>query len=121
MNRGTAAALILLLAGCSKPSPSQQASEQAKQVAQEAGLECAIGPEAAWSSDCGLERDGDSLTIRHPDGGFRRFRILSDGRGVEAADGSEKAQLQIVDQGRVEIRIGGDRYRMPVRIAGAGQ
>lgn len=121
MNRTLAIALTLMLAGCSKPSPSQQQSEQAKQVAQEAGLECAIGPDAAWSGDCGLERDGPNLTIRHPDGGFRRFHILSDGHGVEAADGAEKAQLQIVDQGRVEIRVGGDRYRMPVRIAGASQ
>lgn len=118
------AAIILtaLLGSCgSGPASSQQGKGPAGSAMEVAGLECATGPDAAWSGDCSLERQGDLLTIRHADGGFRRFRILSDGHGLEAADGAEAARLQIVDKGRVEIRIGGDRYRLPVQITGAAR
>lgn len=81
--------------------------------------DCAIGTDAAWARDCLIERKGEMLTIRHPDGGFRRFRVLADGRGLEAADGAEMARLQIVEAGLVEIRIGGDRYRLPVKVTGS--
>ncbi len=102
----------LSIAAC-KQTPTTSFGEVVKPDAQ---LECAIGADDAWSKDCILERDGDLLTIRHPDGGFRRLRILSDGRGLEAADGSEQAAIQIVDQGRLEARIGGNRYRLPARM-----
>ncbi len=102
----------LLVAAC-KQTPTTPFGDKVQPDAQ---LECAIGTDGAWSKDCTLERDGDGLTIRHPDGGFRRFRVLSDGRGLEALDGSEQAAIQIVDEGRIEARIGGDRYRLPARM-----
>ncbi len=102
----------LMIAAC-KQVPTTPFGEEVKPDAQ---LECAIGTDGAWSKDCTLERNGDRLTIRHPDGGFRRFRVLSDGRGLEAADGSEQAAIQIVDEGRIEARIGSDRYRLPARM-----
>ncbi|MEQ6334851.1 hypothetical protein [Sphingobium sp. MK2] len=81
--------------------------------------ECAIGPDAAWARDCVIERAGNMMTIRHPDGGFRRFTVLDDGRGLEAADGAEEARLQLIGKDQIEIRIGGDRYRMSVQVAGS--
>lgn len=113
-------AACLMLAGCGDaPSDKKAALVQAGGATRDiTDVECAIGTDGAWSSDCMSDRTGDALTIRNPDGGFRRFRILSDGRGLEAADGSEIAQVQMVDGNRIEVRIGGDRYRLPVKIAG---
>lgn len=115
---------LLLLAGCggeaAKPGNDgdEVVSVAAKAPVDDGMADCAIGPDAAWGRDCTVERSGDMLVLRHGDGGFRRFRVLADGRGLEAADGSEIAQLQIVEGDRIEMRIGGDRYRLPVKIAG---
>lgn len=112
----------LLLAGCGGETGKLGNEVQPEQVAapvDDGKADCAIGADAGWARDCRIERAGEMLTIRHPDGGFRRFRVLADGRGLEAADGAEMARLQIVETGLVEIRIGGDRYRLPVKVAGS--
>jgi hypothetical protein len=116
----------LLLAACGGETGKlgnevqpEQAAAGASSPVDDGKADCAIGADAAWARDCLIERAGDLLTIRHPDGGFRRFRVLADGRGLEAADGAETARLQIVETGLVEIRIGGDRYRLPVKVAGS--
>ena len=79
-------------------------------------IDCAIG-KGAWSRECGVEREGDMLTLRHRDGGFRRLRIVQDGRGLVSADGAEDAKLTIIDKGLVEVTIGADRYRLPATVA----
>lgn len=79
-------------------------------------IDCAIG-KGDWSRECGVEREGDMLTLRHPDGGFRRLRIVQDGRGLVSADGAEDAKLTIIDKGLVEVTIGADRYRLPATVA----
>ncbi len=112
----------LLLAACGGETGklgNEAQPEQAAEPVDDGKADCAIGADAAWARDCLIERAGEILTIRHPDGGFRRFRVLADGRGLEAADGAETARLQIVEAGLVEIRIGGDRYRLPVKVAGS--
>lgn len=109
---GAMLTMCLALASCDQ-TPTTPFGGEARPDAQ---VDCAIGAEGGWSRDCALERAGDLLTIRHPDGGFRRFRILSDGRGLEAADGAEPAHVQIVDKDRIEVRMGGDRYRLPARM-----
>lgn len=80
-------------------------------------VECAIGKNGGWARNCPVERAGDMLTLRHPDGGFRRFRIVHDGRGLIAADGAEQGKLAIMDKGRIELAVGDDRYRLPATIA----
>lgn len=52
------------------------------------------------------------LVVRHPDGGFRRFEVVHDGRGVVAADGAHSAQIALRG-GDVEVAVGTDRYRFP--------
>lgn len=79
-------------------------------------IDCAIG-KGDWSRACGVEREGDMLTLRHPDGGFRRLRIVQDGRGLVSADGAEDAKLTIIDKGLVEVTIGIDQYRLPATVA----
>lgn len=57
------------------------------------------------------------LTIRHPDGGFRRFHILEDQRGLASADGAEAAKIAIVADGQIEVSAGEDHYRLPATIS----
>lgn len=105
--------VLLLLSGC------QQGASDRQGTAHAAGsgdlVECRAAGQ--WARDCAAERDGDLLTLRHPDGGFRRLRILSDGRGLEAADGSEPARVTIIDGQRIEVTVGTDAYRLPAQIA----
>jgi hypothetical protein len=75
------------------------------------GIECAIGG-GEFERGCAIERTGEqSLTLRHPDGGFRRLRV-ENGNPV-AADGAEPARVTSAAGGVVEISIGSDRYRIP--------
>ena len=108
MNRilgGSFLLCLLLLAGCSSPEGRHET------------IPCAIGTDAAWSSDCPVERNRDMLTIRHADGGFRRFLIVRDGNGLVAADGAEQASILITGKDEIELSIGHDRYRLPARFA----
>lgn len=98
----------LLLAGCGEPG---------------AGLDrilCAVGGAAEMTSACTVERAGSPggtvLTLRHPDGGFRRLLITGDGRGVIAADGAAPATVTIAEGGKIEVGLAGDRYRLPATI-----
>lgn len=80
-------------------------------------IECALAGAGGFSEDCTMERDereGQSLLIvRHPDGGFRRFELGVPERGMITADGAEVAEVTRHD-GFVEVRVGADRYRLPV-------
>ncbi|WP_176595762.1 hypothetical protein [Sphingobium aromaticivastans] len=99
--------LCLVLAGCGH-SPDSGGAET---------IACAIGANAAWSDDCLVERVRDLVTVRHADGGFRRFRIVHDGRGVVPADGAERAAISIAGKDEIELSVGQDRYRLPARFA----
>lgn len=55
----------------------------------------------------------DELVVRHPDGGFRRFELGVPGRGLITAAGADQAEVTNRD-GLVEVRVGADRYRLPV-------
>lgn len=81
--------------------------------------DCAIGANAGWSRSCAVERDGGILTIRHADGGFRRFHIMKDGRGLATVDGAEQAAVAVIGKGQIELTVGEDRYRLPATIASA--
>ncbi|WP_352000023.1 hypothetical protein VVT58_04525 [Sphingobium sp. SJ10-10] len=105
--------LCLALAGCGRPSGSGGLADEGHEM-----IPCAIGADAAWKDDCPVEHDHDLLTIRHADGGFRRFLIVHDGRGVVPADGAENAAILIAGKGEIELRAGQDRYRLPAQFAG---
>ncbi|WP_374138870.1 MULTISPECIES: hypothetical protein [unclassified Sphingomonas] len=85
-------------------------------------ITCAIAPASALTRTCIVETaqdaDGQLLTIRHPDGGFRRLRVTTDGRGVIAADGAEVAIVKLVSDYEIEVAIGGDRYMLPATTSG---
>lgn len=111
-----ALALLAGLSACGKAGeqpaqPSPQASESAS------GVPCRVGKAGPMTPDCAIEREGSGegavLTIRHPDGGFRRLQLVKDGRGVVAADGAESAVVYLTGDGQAEIAIGDDLYRLP--------
>lgn len=83
-------------------------------------ISCAIAPATAFVPTCIVEITSDTngrvLTIRHPDGGFRRLRITSDGRGVITADGAELAAVAVTGNNEIEVTVSGDRYRLPATI-----
>lgn len=124
---GAAFASLCFIAACSpeaaekSPAAEEEAKEQPTRSASGNELiECAIGGAQWFLRECEVEKgsaeDGSRiLIVRHPDGGFRRFTVLTDGRGLEPADGAEQAQADLVD-GRLDIRVADDRYRFPATV-----
>ncbi|RPF68833.1 hypothetical protein [Aurantiacibacter spongiae] len=80
-------------------------------------IECALEGAGSFAPDCTMQRgEGrgtDVLIVRHPDGSFRRFELGVPGRGIVTADGMEQAEVER-GEGLVELRVGSDRYRIPV-------
>jgi len=105
--------LILMLAACDAGPPSIVGDTE---KGDDGHVACLIEGQSAWTRDCSYEKDGAILTLRHADGGFRRFRIVSDGRGLEPADGAEGASIKIIDDGLIEVTVGTDRYRLPATM-----
>ena len=104
------AALLCFVAACEGPPAASSAEER---------IECAIEGAAAFERVCTVERtDGPEvlLTLRSPDGSFRRLAVTGDGRGVAAADGAEAATVAVVGKDLIEVSVGSDRYRLPARV-----
>jgi|GEM_PF-333840 len=127
---GCLLAMPVFLAACQPsdgddvPDPAELAKEPVDYDFDDE-IECALNGGQEFSPFCRVQRvkqdDGSMvLVVRHPDGGFRRFLVLTDGRGLEAADGSEEAASAVVD-GRLDITVGQDRYRFPATVKAKGQ
>src|SRR5690606_31707298 len=101
---------ILALAACSGAGKAPRVAEGKAHIA------CALGAGEKFAPVCAVERtsqgDAKVLVVHHPDGGFRRFLVLTDGRGLAAADGADEARLAMAD-GLLEVRVAGDSYRFP--------
>jgi hypothetical protein len=106
-------AALLLLASCGGPPPGGAAAAGDR-------IECRAEGEAAFARSCTVETfdsdDGRLLTIRKADGGFRRLRVTTDGTGIVAADGAERTRVTVLPGNRIEVEIGGDRFRLPARV-----
>jgi hypothetical protein len=121
---GFAAALLVLVAACGGDTTDADLkaaeSAAAKDAALDGRVECALAGKTEFVRNCTVERytntEGQFLTIKHPDGGFRRFKILTNGRGVEPADGFDpNFKVTPIDADFAEIRSGEDSYRIPAR------
>ena len=109
-----------------KPTAADKASAakaeaNARAIAEAEGrVECAGPGEKVFAYACAIDRtqtqDGLYLTLRHPDGGFRRLLVTQDGRGVIAADGAEKAEVTPLAPDLIEVELGGARYRLPATV-----
>jgi hypothetical protein len=112
--------LTLALAGCDKSAPG--AGQTTADATKGASVPCALAGSTSFAAQCTVERmtAGNSLVLvmHHPDGGFRRLLVATDGRGVMTADGSEPATVAVVDPGTIEVGVGGDRYRLPATVKG---
>jgi hypothetical protein len=110
---------VLLVAACGKAeAPNATVSDDGR-------IDCRIGADGQFQRYCTVERapgaEGLLLTVRKPDGGFRRLVAPRDGRGVAAADGAEQPQVTIVGENLIEVAIGGDAFRLPARIGPVSQ
>lgn len=122
-------ALTLLLTACENRPDNAVLAEAEKRAAAQAGddgkIECAINGDSNFTRDCFTERlsgeGGVTMIIRHPDGGFRRFNVLTDGHGLEAADGFDKAQVSIAEDGKILVSVGPDKYLLPAQIKPGAQ
>lgn len=121
-------AVPLLLSGCNwfgEDAEKVPAGEEAKPEPTMAAngnelIECAIGGGQWFLRECEVEKTKDEdgatvLVVHHKDGGFRRFTIVTDGRGLVTTDGFEQAETEVVD-GRLDVRVASDRYRFPATI-----
>ena len=118
----------LLLVACSQEAANTQAlavaeAHQASDAADDGLINCAVDGAEAFTRVCTLDRQqtagGLILTVRHPDGGFRRLKVTDDGRGVAAADGAERADVAITGPGEIEVGLGDEHYRLPATIKAA--
>lgn len=117
----------LFLAACGSPPVENRAELPAQNLGQtvatqpEAPKILCAGPGSselvpACTVDRTGTRDGVILTLRHPDGAFHRLQITRDGRGVIAADGAEPAKVTPLAADRIEVELGGARYRLPAIV-----
>jgi hypothetical protein len=122
--RRSAMAALLLLAGCGDPNEAtREAIAKAEEKAADGGrIECATAGATSFARACTVERlkgpEGTMLIVHHADGGFRRLLVATDGRGVVAADGAEEAAVSVIAGDRIEVALGGDRYRLPATVKG---
>lgn len=123
-----AATALLSLAACgTKVETDAERARRAKaelaRAEAEGRIPCAVGGATEFASNCTIERgrtqDGLILTVRHPDGGFHRLRVTTDGRGVVAADGARQATVSVIGDGAIEVAIDDARYRLPATVKGA--
>lgn len=115
----------LALAACHDRAADPQVlakveAAQSQAAADEGRINCALDGSKAMQRVCTVDRadtkQGLVLTVSHPDGGFHRLLVTTDGRGVVAADGAERAQVAIVDGNEIEVGIGDDAYRLPATV-----
>ena len=109
-------AFLAPLAACSsgEPDPDRPAEGDER-------IACAVAGRADFANVCAVDRvqqDGRlNLVVRHPDGGFRRFEVMTDGSGLAAVDGADKAQSTL-EGSILTVSVGEDRYRFPVTPKG---
>jgi hypothetical protein len=115
--------LALALAAC-KPAPDDAKPAEPREEVKKEDLApnqvaCALGGSEVFADVCEVEQKKEEgtlyLVVRHPDGGFRRFEVLTDGHGLATADGAEVAETAL-DDGMLEVAVGEDHYLFPATV-----
>jgi len=136
--RTSSALLIgLTLTACGGASPKDEAklpaatslaeaeAGVAKAAADNGLVSCAVSGASVLAARCQVEtaqtKEGLILTLRHPDGGFRRLLVVKDGRGVVAADGADAALVKPIANNLIEVALAGDTYRLPATVKGTAK
>lgn len=103
----------LLLTGCGSATDGPIEGSQP--------IDCRLTDKPGFAKLCTIERmdspEGPVLVARAPDGGFRRFLIVKDGRGVIAADGAEPVEVRPAGTAHIDVIAGGVIYRLPAKVA----
>jgi hypothetical protein len=111
---------LLLLAGCGQAGDGNGGMGTSPSGAPDDRIACAVEGAAEFETVCTVEREagpaGTILTLRTPSGSFRRLKVTTDGRGVVAADGAERATVTVLGPDRIEVALGGDRFRLPAHL-----
>ena len=111
--------VLFLTAACGDGAETGREALASSEAGEER-VDCAPAGAAEFQPVCTIDRaqgaEGTILTLRHPDGGFRRLLVTGDGRGVIAADGAEKAVVSIIGKDRIEVALAGHRYRLPASV-----
>ena len=117
------ALMALSVAACGKNEKADfdRAEKLAsKEAALDGKIECALAGSTTFERVCTSDKisgpEGQILVIRHPDGGFRRFNILTDGRGLSPAEGFDETKITILSSGLIELKSGDDLYHLPAQI-----
>lgn len=115
-------ALLAACAGSSDPNAPQGNGAAAPPPGQpDNRIECRPAGAPSFERACTVEiadtQRGTVLTIRKADGGFRRLLWAND--TVVAADGAQPAHATPLPDGRMEVEIGGDRFRVMIGVVGA--
>ena len=114
----SAAIVALVLAACSSGGDAGDSvgTDGASATSAAQTVPCALAGSRSFTAQCGLETsnsDGKSIvTLRHPDGGFRRLIALEGGKRYAAADGSDEVVLE-VNGAEIEVTLGDDHYLLP--------
>lgn len=112
LSRTRAACLLLLALFPAACSPATGDAESGEPIS------CALAGSNSFKPDCRLERTTINahpvFVVRHPDGGFRRLQVSTDGQHLEAADGADVTQSALKGD-RFEVILGGDKYVIPVK------
>ncbi len=122
--RTLALAVSALLSACGEAAQENMARPEAPaaavpSAAEDRRIECAVGG-GGFERSCTIETresaEGLVVVLRSADGGFRRLLLPRDGSGAVAADGAEPATVTGIGDGRAEVAIGGDRYRLSATL-----
>ena len=104
---------IAACSGGDAPPDPKEPAEGEEHVA------CAVGGETVFREVCAVDRVRRNgvltLVVRHPDGAFRRFDVLDDGRGLAVSDGAQQAVARY-ENGFAELAVDQDRYRFPITL-----
>lgn len=111
MTRPLALAAVLLVAACT-PGEAEQAAQAGEPIS------CALAGASQFAAQCRVERNGATIVVRHPDGGFRRLEVSADGQNLLAADGAQQSQSARKGD-HFEVILGDDRYVIPVQADAA--
>ncbi len=109
-----------LLASCGDDEADIAAAQEEALIGNK--IECALNGADVFSASCATQRltseNGTILMIRHADGGFKRFNILTDGRGLETAEGYDDSHIEIIDKDYIILTSGNDKYRLKAQFKG---
>lgn len=123
----SAGLLLLAVAACGRAADGGAEQDvpgapEPKAETDDGRIACAVNGATEFTTSCLVERDTLDeelmLTIRHSDGGFRRFKVVK-GVGVVVADGAVPAVVTPVGPRLIEVNVAGDKYRLPATVKGA--